>query len=346
MSAETDLLEAPVVSKDSVPTAPTRAGWADAAVTEAVRRLSVVDDKRFLLDLLLQWAVIAGAAAIAIWSGQWWMYGLAMLVIATRQHALGVIMHDGTHYRLLRNRAANDAISDLFCALPVGMLTSRYKHEHMLHHRYLNTDRDPYWVDFKNDDMWHWPKSPMSAISVFVRDLLMINGPRWGAVMFRWSPWINHFRSDPEKDGPPVLTPAERARVYGFHLVVVALFVVPPFGWKLALLWLLPLLTVVPVMIRLRTICEHLVLPNRSELDASRHTDASWWERLTIAPKNINLHLDHHLFPSVPYYNLPELHETLLGNQRYTGTAILNKRYLSFEPGGLLREIISRPAQN
>ena len=118
------------------------------SMAEEVRSLSIVRNLRFVMDVVLQWCVIGLSIALAVWFESWVVYLLAILVIATRQHALGVLMHDGTHYRLLTNRTANDFVCDLLCALPVGMLTSRYRHEHLLHHRFLNTDDDPYWRDY------------------------------------------------------------------------------------------------------------------------------------------------------------------------------------------------------
>ena len=108
------------------------------------------------------------------------------------------------------------------------------------------------------------------------------------------------------------------------------------------LLWLLPSLTLTMALVRLRTIGEHLAIPNRNELDASRHTDGTLLEHLTVSPFHINFHLDHHLFPAVPYYNLPALHRLLLADPNYRQHAILNTSYFGRGQGGLLGEIISR----
>lgn len=308
-------------------------------LAQQVRDLSQVDDWRFVSDVVRQWVIIGLATAAAVWSHHWAVYACAILINATRQHALGILMHDGTHFRLLSNRALNDAVCDLFCAFPVGMATSRYRYEHLLHHRFLNTDGDPYWVEFKRDDTWHWPKTVRQAIWVFIRDVTGLNSARWLPVQYRWSPWINHFST---QSTPPPLTKAERVRLYGFLVVVLSVATLTN-GWlQLFLLWLLPISTITPALVRLRTICEHLAIPSRDELDASRHTDGTLFERLTVAPFNINYHVDHHLFPAVPYYNLPKLHTLLLKNPNYTDHAILNRTYFGLGKGGLLGEIITR----
>ena len=293
--------------------------------SEQVKALSRVNNLRFIRDISLQWLIIIAAIGGAIWNGHLLAFVVAIIVIATRQHALGILMHDGTHYRLLTNRMLNNAVSDLFCALPVGMLTSRYQYEHRLHHRYLNTDRDPYWLEFEKDSDWHWPKRKLEAITVFIRDLLGINMRAMAPVLYRWSPWANHFS---QKDAPPALTLGERLRVYGLY-GALAVGLTLSHGWIYFLvLWMLPLSTLVIAFIRIRTVGEHLAIANETELNASRHTDATLLERWTICPFNINYHLDHHLFPSVPYYNLPQLHKVLLKNDEYRSHALLYDTYL------------------
>lgn len=288
------------------------------------KKLSAVSNVRFVWAVVRQWSVIAAAMGVAVWSESWVVYVLMMLVIGTRQHALGILIHDGTHYRCLSNRKLNDIACDLFCALPVGMLTSRYRYEHQMHHRFINTEQDPYWVDFSRDAMWHWPKDKRRAMYVFVGDLFGFNAASIGRAVYRWSPWINHFAREGYPRPP---TRSERMTIYGFLLFVVGLLVLTG-GWlTFTLLWLVPLSTITVLLIRLRTIAEHLALPNRKELDASRHVDGTLLEQLSVAPLNINYHIDHHLFPSVPYYNLPKLHELLLKNERYRVGAHINRSY-------------------
>ncbi len=38
---------------------------------------------------------------------------------------------------------------------------------------------------------------------------------------------------------------------------------------------------------------------------------AGWWERLLFAPNFVNYHMEHHLAPTVPSYNLRRMHRLL-----------------------------------
>ena len=52
------------------------------------------------------------------------------------------------------------------------------------------------------------------------------------------------------------------------------------------------------------------------------------WERLTIAPLNINFHIAHHLFPAVPWYRLPTVHARLMQDAAYRAESEKYSTYL------------------
>jgi fatty acid desaturase len=83
--------------------------------------------------------------------------------------------------------------------------------------------------------------------------------------------------------------------------------------WAYPLLWLVPLLTWMMVITRIRNIAEHAVVPDSNDpLRNTRTTEASLLERAFVAPYFVNYHLEHHLLFYVPCYNLPKLHNILM----------------------------------
>ena len=83
--------------------------------------------------------------------------------------------------------------------------------------------------------------------------------------------------------------------------------------WAYPLLWLVPLLTWMMVITRIRNIAEHAVVPDSDDpLRNTRTTRANLIERALIAPYFVNYHLEHHLLYYVPCYNLPKLHAILM----------------------------------
>ncbi len=301
---------------------------------EKVRVLSKIDSFRGLCGVFSQWAIILTAASIAIVVDHWLGFLFAIVVIGTRQHALGVCIHEAVHYRLCSNRTANDCVSDLLCAFWLNITTSRYLHHHILHHRSVNTAEDPDLLLMKTDpDLWQWPKRPLPAIRGFILDLLGLNGLRQARIFNSWMPWPNHFSS---REIPPPLRWGERLRLYSFLVVLIAGLQATN-GWFVFLvLWVVPYSTVFVAVFRLRGIVEHLGTPAAHELNGARNMEPTWIERLTIAPLNVQYHLDHHLFPSVPQYNLPLLHKALLDNTNYRELACNQSGYVNLMLGDML----------
>ena len=80
-------------------------------------------------------------------------------------------------------------MSDILCALPVGMLTSRTALS-TCSTTGASTPTATLTGSTSLDDTWHWPQAAVGGL-VFARDLLGLNCSA-GAVQWRWSPWVNH----------------------------------------------------------------------------------------------------------------------------------------------------------
>jgi fatty acid desaturase len=105
----------------------------------------------------------------------------------------------------------------------------------------------------------------------------------------------------------------------------------------LYLLWVAAWLTSYSFVMRLRSIAEHAMIPDPAdELNNTRTTIARLWERLLIAPNCVNFHLEHHLLPTVPHYNLRRMHRLL----RERG--VLDRACVTNGYAGVLRLAASR----
>jgi len=88
------------------------------------------------------------------------------------------------------------------------------------------------------------------------------------------------------------------------------------FGWEglamYVLLWVIPAVTVLQAILRVRAICEHGAPSGYdSALQAARTTIAGPVLRFVLFPHHVNYHIEHHLYPAVPHYNLARLHAEL-----------------------------------
>ncbi len=71
-----------------------------------------------------------------------------------------------------------------------------------------------------------------------------------------------------------------------------------------------------------------MVPDTTNELKNTRTIRARWWERLLIAPNQVQFHLEHHLLMTVPHYNLPRMHR-MLSERGALDDATVEKSYAS-----------------
>ena len=284
---------------------------------DELRQLSTIDPIRSWLHIGAEWTTIIGT----IWFSQrFWnplLYLLAVAIIGARQHALLILMHDGVHYRLFRNRRLNDWVSEVLLAWPNLISARAYRRNHFAHHRYLNTQQDPDWARRQGDAAWVFPKHWGELARMMLRDLSGL-----GAIAF-----LRLARMLLTRD-TGVNRSLNLAR-YGFYVLAAAVL-----GWaglaKITIqYWFVPLFTWLIMIFRVRSIAEHSAMqPGSTAYAQTRTTYVSPLERLFIAPKNVNYHIEHHFYPSVPFYRLPALHRALLAKPGFADSAHLSPSYL------------------
>lgn len=297
---------------------------------EELRRISHRSSWRGLTHVALEWLAIVGAALLC---ERFWHPGLyvaTVLFLAGRQHALGILMHEGAHFLISPRRALNDWVSDVFLAWPVTLSMSTYRAHHGEHHRHTNTEQDPDCVTTRklNPREWNFPTSRGVLAWAFVKDLL-------GISIFRAVLVARELMLEKAESKAPA--PGWNARLVvrlAYYAAILGASVYFGFWKAILLYWVVPFVTAFQLILRVRALAEHFGTPNDHELNISRSTIASGWERIFM-PHNINLHLEHHLYPSVPSYRLPELHRALLAKPAFRQRAHVTRGYVA-----VLRECV------
>ena len=277
------------------------------------------------------WALIFGAIAlVAAWPNPF-TYLLAVAIIGSRQLGLSILMHDGAHGCLAADERINLALSQWFCAYPVFAETRAYRRYHLKHHARTQQEDDPDLVLSAP-----FPITRMSYRRKFLRDITGQTGYQQ-----RKAQLLNAL-------GPSEWPLARRAAHFWGQLgpqflvnaILFSVFAIAGVWWAYPLLWLVPLLTWMMVITRIRNIAEHAVVPDsRDPLRNTRTTRANVLERLFIAPYYVNYHLEHHLLFYVPCYNLPRVHR-ILTESRYAGRMEVQPGYLA-----VLRLATAKPDQ-
>jgi fatty acid desaturase len=276
------------------------------------------------------WTLILGSIAmVGVWPNPF-TFVLAVAIIGSRQLGLAILMHDGAHGCLANGEKLNMALSQWFCAYPVFAETKAYRRYHLQHHARTQQEDDPdlilsapfpitrpsyrrkFWRDISGQTGYAQRKAQL---------LNALGDPSWPLAQRAAHFW--------EKLGPQIL----------FNLVFFAGLAAAGVWWAYPLLWLLPLMTWMMVITRIRNIAEHAVVPVSDDpLRNTRTTRVGFLERLFIAPYYVNYHLEHHLLFYVPCYNLPRVHK-ILSRGPYAAGMEVQPNYAA-----VLRLATARPA--
>lgn len=287
-----------------------------------LRRLGRPAPLRLLGHVLLEWAWIAAAIALASSIDRIGLSVLAIVFIGTRQNALLMLMHEFSHRQFSRtNVLLNDGVGDVLTAWPFLITLHGFRRNHLKHHRAPATPADPNWSALMRLERYRFPRSRAGMAWLLLQHGLGVYAVHDAKAYL--------FDAQMAVDVPL----AARWRQAVFAVLVIGL-VTAFHGWTLlALYWFVPMLTVLMALLYLRDVGEHFALPAPG-LEASRTVLAGPLEGFFIAPHAVGFHAEHHLYPSVPFCRLRELHEVLRRQPGYARHAVVTRGYF----GGLLRE--------
>src|SRR5438874_5622535 len=284
-----------------------------ALASELVRELTRRSAWRASASVVEDFVVLMVAITIAL---AYWPSPLvlipAVIIIGTRQHALFVIAHEAAHYLLYERRWLND-LAGRACATVQGLSMCTYRVIHRLHHNNLYGALDP-------DTALHggYPRGRMYLVRKLAKDLCGLTAWKTYAYFLGAAPALNtatNVAVRPLDDTSAKLRAEarnDRNLVIALHVIALAGFAMAGYLIQYLVLWVLPLITVVQAILRLRAIAEHgATVDFSSPLTAARTNTGPAWLEWLIFPHHVNYHIEHHLYASVPHYNLRPLHQAM-----------------------------------
>ena len=266
---------------------------------EALRAVHRMRDGRSALDVI---AALASFVAVPVVFGlypRWWTAALLALWAIRNFNCAAQLVHESDHGTLFHDPRLNQGFGNLFAYL-LGYTRGGHRTAHMDHHLYLNTDRDP-------DIIFSQPEASASAmLKGLLGDLFLVSAVKRllqysqsDRATYSVSPWRR-------------LTPAYFVRMAATmipvaitQLALLALFTMTGGPWAYLLLHVLPIMTLYPLQIRVRSIAEHgfeagYHPESPQEAWVTRTSRLNVVERWIIAPFGQYLHYEHHVFPSIP----------------------------------------------
>jgi fatty acid desaturase len=276
---------------------------------EPLRRRRTI---RPLADLAidLMWIVLSVWSVLHVGG---WAVPTALLLIGTRQRALGDLLHDASHRALLRNSKLNDALGhSLLAPLCFESLTD-YRVEHARHHAFLgDPQQDPDYLS-----PMAAPHSPWQRVyAAYALDRSIWRTSTFARLVDAGVP----LKRRALLAGWWLATLAAMSLLAGFHIACVC-----------AALWLGARASVFHFVTTFRELCDHFGLERGGVFSFTRDAKTSCLLRFIVHPHNNGFHLTHHLLPCVPYHQLRAAQAWLALLPPYRTRATVSDSYTSGE---------------
>jgi len=271
---------------------------------EVLKRLYARDDAKGLVQtaahLLL---LVAGGWLVLEILGTWWVLP-ALLLQGILVNALFGALHEAVHYGAFKTRWMNDVLA-FFAGAAILNNAGFYRHYHYAHHRYTQDPaRDPELISAVVPKTWGQYLFRVSAIPfllIRMRDIFLFPFGKRGNVDYiheagwpevqRWGRWL--------------------LALYAALIVGSVALGTTVVLW----VWFLPLLVGLPLL-RLYLLCEHTLCPESDDGFANTRTTLSN-PVVRFLMWNLPYHAEHHLFPNIPFHQLPEAHLHLRPHLKY-----------------------------
>ncbi len=257
------------------------------------------------LALASDWLLILLSFAVASVFPYWPAWVVIAILIARTQLALAVLMHEAAHNNLINHPRWNLWLGQALAASPLWMSLPTYQAGHLKHHRHPMVHDDPVALVFGVND---YPQPRHIVVLRLLRDLSGL-----GFFYNLWRMQRGDFRHAlPVVKKQPGWRGFEVGSAVAVHALLLAYLVWLGHPWFYLWLWVIPSCTLLPFMGRMRAIMEHAGLgPMDDQRLNARTIVRPNWQTFLFGPHGIHYHIEHHLYPGLPFYQLPAVHAHL-----------------------------------
>jgi fatty acid desaturase len=261
-------------------------------------------------EILRDWLAIALIIAFSIWANNIFVYVTCVWLIGIFQFALGEgITHEAAHYNLFSEKSWHDKLEFIY-AFPCFRTIYSYRKHHFPHHQYLGTEKDyiPGQYEFLGLN-----KTNKNVFMILVVKPILGFSAIFFIVEILYDLFQNFKISVQEKNG--------RLFKSILQLCLFWLVVILGFYWSghlaiLLLYWFVPLLWSYSFFSVFSEVQEH-----HNTVSGTRSNVNPFFNSIF---HNGGYHYVHHLCPTIPWYNLPEAHQTFCSDNPDISKGILD----------------------
>lgn len=263
----------------------------------------------YLATLYLIAALIIGLYPVF---GNWPYIIVGFFIMGAVHHTLATFIHEAAHMNLFTNKKMNDFFGHLLCAAPLLSYMKDYRYFHMEHHRHAGDfEKDPELKFYRAMGLKPSFSSKAEVIRVFINDFT-------GISYIKGLLYVLKFFGEKRKAGV-----IENPTVIEHITVIFWIAILPFIMWKIGYLvpflifWIVPLLTISTLLLRWHSFGEHIREQDVCPTENTLTHKFSLLPTLFLYPINSSFHLEHHLYPQIPWHQLKDFYNWANQNPTY-----------------------------
>ena len=247
---------------------------------------------------------------------------MCIVVIASRLHSFGVIVHELTHLPM-HKKGLKIRLIEILTAYPIGITINAMRYNHLRHHKDSCMEKDPYFHHFENYD----------KKNIFIRALYILIGiilvPSWiirsfFGVFCLFSKRLRIVYARVFMEHKLEINKSDLSEIYQcckedilqsiyFISFIVIIAVNPSYIDHVIYLYLIPI-CILGILAYYRLMKEHIYIrvydrDTDTIIKTTRDHNLKGPAKFLLAPRNIGYHTIHHLHPQVGYRYLPALRD-------------------------------------
>ena len=241
---------------------------------------------------------------------------LFMIIMGGVHNTTATFIHEAAHGHVFSNKKVNDMLGHFFFAAPLVSYLEDYRYLHWEHHRHTGkVNKDPELAMYRAMGLKPSGHTKAEVVMIFAKSIL-------GILSIKGLMYLNKFYMSNRKKGL-----IKQPGLFEHAAVVFWVVVVPLIMWKMGLLmsylviWLVPIFTTCTTLLLWHGFGEHI---REKDSDLSQNTFTHKFDVITnlfIYPINSGYHLEHHLYPQLPWHAMVKFRKWAEQNPAYNALA-------------------------
>lgn len=280
-------------------------------VRQRLKELTVLDNFHGPMAVIEDYFVII--CAIVAFRFSPYFYPLSLLLIGSRR-ALATLLHESAHKTLTRNRRLNYLLGTTLSGHLIFQMYEPYFRSHVLsHHKHLGEpEADPDLIFHIAEGLYKETSPARFKWEFLVKPWLFLNVRKHLIYILQV-----RFRA-----GQMAETPKYKPEFYRFLIlwtILLTAVAISGLWLEFLLLWILPYLTTFQAINWYCELSEHFPMPKVGalDIDMTRNRFGPPLERFFLGIHGENFHLEHHLHPGIPFWNLAAANRARRTDEHY-----------------------------